>query len=164
MFDHARRDGVEGRRLAFTAGTWLEHLEEREARLLMDQRVPCVRGRGIQGERDTTAEAGEQGLQSFNGISLTLAFRQGRIGQAEHRSDFRLIGRQQQIGLLARDHVQAVAHIQQPFDCLVIGAVGPVGKPGCRERGHEHCVAQAAASLFDIRLVQVREPAELLKT
>ena len=129
MLDDAGRDGFEGRRLTFAARPGLEHLEEREPRFFMGKRVPCVRSRGIQRERDAAAQRGQQGLQSFNGIRFTLAFRQGRVGQTEHRGDLRLVGGQQQVGFLACDHVQAVAHIQQPFDRLVIRAVGPIGEP-----------------------------------
>ena len=129
MLDHARRDGFEGRRLTFAARPGLEHLEEREPRFFVGERVPCMRSRGIQRERDAASQRGQQGLQSFNRIRLALAFRQCRVGQAEHRGDFRLVGRQQQVSFLAGDHVQAVAHIQQPFDRLIIRAVGPVGEP-----------------------------------
>ena len=51
LLDHARRDGFEGRRLTFAARPGLEHLEEREPRFFIGERVPCVRSRGIQRPR-----------------------------------------------------------------------------------------------------------------
>ena len=59
--------------------------------------------------------------------------------------------------------MDAVAHVQQPFDGVVIRAVRTVGKPGCGERGHQYGVAQTTACLFDVRLVDVGHAAEFVE-
>ena len=66
--------------------------------------------------------------------------------------------------LLAATKLNAVTHIQQPFDSIVILAVRAVGKPRSGKRGDQHGIAQTAARLLNIRLIAVRHTAELIQT
>ena len=60
--------------------------------------------------------------------------------------------------------MNAVTHIQQPFDSIVILAVRAVGKPRSGKRGDQHGISQTTARLLNIRLIAVRHTSELVQT
>ena len=60
--------------------------------------------------------------------------------------------------------MNAVTHIQQPFDSIVILAVRAVGKPRSGKRGDQHGISQTTARLLNIRLIAIRHTAELVQT
>ena len=101
----------------------------------MSQRMLSARSRGIKRKRDLATNTRKQRLQIINRLRLTLAARQRRISQTQHRRDPRLIGSKQHVRVFGGDQMNAVTHIQQPFDSIVILAVRAVGKPRSGKRG-----------------------------
>ena len=95
----------------------------------MRQRMLGTRRRGIQRERDLSAYAGEPGLQVPDGTRLPLPRRQCRVGKTPHRRHLRLIWGEQPIRVLAGSQMNAIAHVQQRLDLVVIPAVRSVGQP-----------------------------------
>ena len=130
----------------------------------MSQRMLGAGSRRIKRKRDLTANTSEQRLQIINRLRLTLAARQRRISQTQHRRNPRLIGSKQHIRVFGGNQMNAVTHIQQPFDSIVILAVRAVGKPRSGKRGDQHGIAQTTARLLNIRLIAVRHTAELAQT
>lgn len=55
--------------------------------------------------------------------------RQCRVGKTPHRCHLRLIWGEQPIRVLAGSQMNAIAHVQQCLDLVVIPAVRSVGKP-----------------------------------
>ena len=130
----------------------------------MSQRMLSTGSRGIKRKRDLTANTRKQRLQIINRLHLTLAARQRRISQTQHRRNPRLIGSEQHIRVFIGNQMSAVTHIQQPFDSIVILAVRAVGKPRSGKRGDQHGISQTTARLLNIRLIAIRHTAELVQT
>ena len=130
----------------------------------MSQRMLGTGSRGIKRKRDLTANTRKQRLQIINRLHLTLAARQRRISQTQHRRNPRLIGSEQHIRVFIGNQMNAVTHIQQPFDSIVILAVRAVGKPRSGKRGDQHGISQTTARLLNIRLIAVRHTSELVQT
>ena len=164
MLGDTGRDHIKRRRLTLTAATRLEHLEKRKTRLLMSQRMLSARSRGIKRKRDLATNTRKQRLQIINRLRLTLAARQRRISQTQHRRNLRLIRSEQHIRVFIGHQMNAIAHIQQPFDGIVILAVRAVGKPRSGKRGDQHGITQTTARLLNIRLIAIRHTAELIQT
>ena len=130
----------------------------------MSQRMLGTGSRGIKRKRDLTANTRKQRLQIINRLHLTLAARQRRISQTQHRRNPRLIGSEQHIRVFIGNQMNAVTHIQQPFDSIIILAVRAVGKPRSGKRGDQHGISQTTARLLNIRLIAVRHTSELVQT
>ena len=164
MLGHAGGDHIEGRRLPPAAAAWLEHLEESESRLLMGEGMLGSRGGGIQGKRDLATDPGKQRLQIVDRLGFAFAIRQRRVGKAQHCGHLGLIGRKQHVRVFVGDQMNAVAHVEQAFDGIVVPAVRTVGQPRGGKRRDQHRIAQTTTGLLDIGLVDVGHTAEFVES
>ena len=129
VLGHAGSHHVELRGFALATRALREHLEERESRLFVGQRMFGAGSGGIKREGDAPTDTGKQCLQIVDRVGGTLVFGPSRIGKAKHGSHFGLIGRQHQVGILAGHQMDAVAYVEQTFHSFVVNAVRAVGQP-----------------------------------
>lgn len=60
--------------------------------------------------------------------------------------------------------MNAVAYIKQPFNRIVIAPMRAIRQPRGRERRHQHRIAQTAARLLDVGLIEVFHATEFVKS